>query len=122
MRIFGTIFLFIIFTSGVVYAHGECCLSRSLFEATTSNVTTASNFGLSLQYEYTNMETIRDGSDRVGHDTLLDDVVAEWPRMPEDGKVFFYTYTDDYAKIYPAGYVLCNQETPIHGYGSLCYQ
>lgn len=88
MRIFGTIFLFIIFTSGVVYAHGECCLSRSLFEATTSNVTTASNFGLSLQYEYTNMETIRDGSDRVGHDTLLDDVVAEWPRMPEDGKVF----------------------------------
>ncbi|UJS21608.1 MAG: hypothetical protein L3J18_04700 [Candidatus Brocadia sp.] len=88
MKFSGAIILVLLCTSRAVYAHGECCLSRTLFEAATSHVTSASNFGLSLQYEYTNMETIRDGSDRIGHNTLLDQVAAEWPAMPMDGKSF----------------------------------
>lgn len=82
MRIFSAIFLFIIFTSGVVYAHGECCLSRSLVEATTSDVTLARNFGLSLQYEYSNMKTIKKGSDGITHNTALENAVKDWPEMP----------------------------------------
>jgi len=88
MKIFVTIFLFLLFTSSAVYAHGECCLSKSLVEATTSNITTASNFGLSLQYEYTNMKTIRDGTSKISHNTVLDDVAAEWPVMSTEGKSF----------------------------------
>ncbi|MBW7898888.1 hypothetical protein B188_06740 [Candidatus Brocadiaceae bacterium B188] len=88
MRIFGTFFLVIFFTSGVAYAHGECCLSRSLCEATTSNVITATNFGLSLQYEYSNMETIREGSHSRSPNSVLDDVASTWPKMPKEEKSF----------------------------------
>jgi len=88
MRIFVTIFLLLLFTSSAVYAHGECCLSRSLVEATTSNITTASNFGVSLQYEYTNMKTIRDGTNSISHNTVLDDVAAKWPVMSMEDKSF----------------------------------
>ena len=88
MRIFVTIFLLLLFTSSAVYAHGECCLSRSLVEATTSNVTMSSNFGISLQYEYTNMKTIRDGTNSISHNTVLDDVAAEWPVTSMEGKSF----------------------------------
>lgn len=49
MRIFFANFLLLLFISSAVYAHGECCLSRSLVEATTSDVTVAQNLGLSLQ-------------------------------------------------------------------------
>ena len=88
MRIFVTIFLLLFFTSSAVYAHGECCLSRSLVEATTSDITTASNFGISLQYEYTNMKTIRDGTSKISHNTVLDNVAAKWPTMSMEGKSF----------------------------------
>ncbi|CAG1771572.1 hypothetical protein BAC3_01916 [uncultured bacterium] len=88
MRILVTIFLFLIFMNGIVYAHGECCLSRSLAEATISGVTIAPNFGLSLQYEYTNMMTIKDGSHKISHNSVLDNVAAEWPEMPEEAKSF----------------------------------
>ena len=87
MRIFVTTFLLLLFTSSAVYAHGECCLSRSLVEATTSDVTTASNFGLSLQYEYTNMKTIRDGTKSISHNTVLDKVAEKWPEMSTEGNI-----------------------------------
>ena len=88
MRIVSTVLLFLIFTNKIIYAHGECCLSRSLAEATISGVTIAPNFGLSLQYEYTNMKTIREGSHRISHNSVLDNVAAEWPEMPEESKSF----------------------------------
>ncbi len=89
MRIFVTIFLLLLFTSrAVVYAHGECCLSKSLVGATTSDITTASNFGISLQYEYTNMKTIRDGTSKISHNTVLDNAAAKWPAMSTEGNSF----------------------------------
>lgn len=88
MRIFVTMVFLFVFAGRAVYAHGECCLSRSLAEATISGITLAPEFGLSLQYEYTNMETIREGSHRVGHDTLLDRIAAEWPTRPAGTKSF----------------------------------
>lgn len=88
MRILIIIFLLFVFANKAVYAHGECCLSRSLAEAAISGITLAPKFGLSLQYEYTNMETIRDGSSRIGHNTLLDRIAAEWPSMPSETKSF----------------------------------
>ncbi|MCF6155152.1 MAG: transporter [Candidatus Brocadia sp.] len=88
MKIFTTIFLFLIFMNKIIYAHGECCISRSLAEATISGVTIAPNFGLSLQYEYTDMKTIREGSQSISHDTVLDNVAAEWPEMPDEAKSF----------------------------------
>ncbi len=88
MKILALALLFFICAHKIVYAHGECCLSKSLSEATLSGITIAPNFGLSLQYEYTNMETIRDGSHSVSPDSVLDDVAATWPDMPEEGKTF----------------------------------
>lgn len=88
MRIVITVLLFLVVTNRIVYAHGECCLSRSIADATISGVTLAPNFGLSLQYEYTNMETIREGSHSISPNSVLDNVAAEWPEMPEDGKSF----------------------------------
>ena len=88
MRVTITVLLFLVVTSKIVYAHGECCLSRSLADATISGVTLAPNFGLSLQYEYTNMETIREGSHSISPNSVLDNVAAEWPEMPEDGKSY----------------------------------
>jgi len=88
MRIVITVLLFLIFTNKIVYAHGECCLSRSLAEATISGVILAPNLGLSLQYEYTNMKTIREGSHSISHNSVLDNIAAEWPIMPEESKSF----------------------------------
>ncbi len=88
MKIPAIALLFLVFTCKTIYAHGECCLSRSLAEATISGVTLAPNFGLSLQYEYTNMETIREGSQSRSPDSVLDDVAATWPEIPENGKDF----------------------------------
>jgi hypothetical protein len=88
MKILITIFFLFVFANRAVFAHGECCLSRSLAEATISGITLAPKFGLSLQYEYTNMETIRDGSHSIGHNTLLDRIAAEWPATPAETKSF----------------------------------
>src|SRR3989337_4437596 len=88
MKILVTILLFFMFVNSVVYAHGECCLSRSLTEATTSDMSVAENLGLSLQYEYSNMKTIRDGSDSVSHNTVLDRITSEWPMIPSETRSF----------------------------------
>lgn len=87
MKILAVVFLFLAITNKI-YAHGECCLPKSLAEATISGVTLAPNFGLSLQYEYTNMKTIREGSQSRSPDSILDDVAATWPEMPDSGKSF----------------------------------
>jgi hypothetical protein len=48
--------------SSNVYALGECGYSCCLAGATGSGVTLAENIGLSLQYEYSYMETIKNGT------------------------------------------------------------
>ena len=88
MKILVAILLFFMFVNSTVYAHGECCLSRSLTEATTSDMAVAENLGLSLQYEYSNMETIRDGSNSISHNTVLDRVTEEWPEMSPETRSF----------------------------------
>lgn len=66
-RIFAAVLFFtlIIFSGRNAYALGECGLSCCIAGATTSGVTLAENFGLSLVYEYAYMETIRNGTDEV---------------------------------------------------------
>ena len=54
-----------------VLALGECGLSCCIAGANTSGMTLAPNFGLSLQYEYMDMETIREGSNEIGHDEVI---------------------------------------------------
>src|SRR3990167_1322540 len=88
MKMLVTILLFFMFVNSAVYAHGECCLSRSLTEATTSDMSLANNLGLSLQYEYSNMKTIRDGSNSISHNTVLDRVTEEWPAMSSETRSF----------------------------------
>ncbi len=88
MKILAVVLLFLVITNKIIYAHGECCPPKSLAEAIISGVTLAPNFGLSLQYEYTNMETIREGSQSRSRDSVLDDVAATWPEMPDSGKSF----------------------------------
>ena len=84
--------LFIIYFSllvnSAVYARGECCLSKFLTNATTTDIALAKNIGLSLQYEYSNMETIREGSNSVSPNTVLDRTTSEWPTMPLETKSF----------------------------------
>lgn len=58
--------------SPAVFALGECGLSCCIAGAATSGVTLASKLGLSLQYEYTFMETIRNGTDEVSPNEVID--------------------------------------------------
>lgn len=106
MRILITMALFLLFVNRTVFALGECGLACSLSGSTISEVTFGDKFGLSLQYVYTKMETIRDGDSRIGSNTLLDKVTSEWPDMPEGSKSFSiptrmimqkYTFTGSYA-------------------------
>lgn len=57
--------------SGQALALGECGLSCCLAGANSSGVTLAKNFGLAVQYEYSDMETILDGTDKVSPDEVL---------------------------------------------------
>jgi hypothetical protein len=54
------------------HAIGECGLSCCIAGATSSGVTLADRFGLSVKYEYMEMETIRDGTGRVSPDEVID--------------------------------------------------
>lgn len=54
-----------------VFALGECGLSCCIAGASTSGVTLASNFGMSLQYEYSDMGTIREGTKLVSTDAVI---------------------------------------------------
>lgn len=53
-------------------ALGECGLSCCLAGANSSGVTLAENFGLAVQYEYSDMQTIRAGSSEISPDAVLD--------------------------------------------------
>ncbi|MBM4055994.1 MAG: hypothetical protein FJ264_15285 [Planctomycetes bacterium] len=88
MRISVTIFLFILLVNRVVFALGECGLSCCLSDVTTSDVIFGDKFGLSLQYEYTKMGTIRDGDSHIGHNALLDEIASDWPDIPEGTESF----------------------------------
>lgn len=87
-RILTTILIFLILVNRFVYAHGECCLPKSLTEATTSDITLSQKFGLSFQYEYSNMLTIRDGRHKVSHNDVLNEAAADWPAMPDKTQRF----------------------------------
>lgn len=54
------------------HALGECGLACCIAGATTSGVTLADRFGLSIKYEYMDMETIREGTDRISPDAVID--------------------------------------------------
>ncbi len=88
MKLFGVLLLFFVFITGVAYASGECCQSRSIIDAMTSDITGSSNFGLSLQSEYSNMKTIKDGSNGITHDTALENASENWSKMPMKGESF----------------------------------
>jgi len=68
---FLALFILLIVNSNQVHALGECGLACCLAGATTSGATTAKNFGLVVQYEYSDMETIRHGTDSVSPDDVL---------------------------------------------------
>src|SRR3989337_710049 len=57
--------------NSTVFAFGECGLSCCIGGAATSGVTLAEHIGLSLQYEYSQMETIKDGSSDVSPDEVI---------------------------------------------------
>src|SRR3989304_2969845 len=54
-----------------VFAVGECGLSCCIGGAATSGVTLAEHIGLSLQYEYSQMETIKDGNSNISPDEVI---------------------------------------------------
>lgn len=64
--------ILLVATSGRSMALGECGLSCCLAGANSSGVTLAENFGLSVQYEYSDMVTIRNGTDSISPDAVID--------------------------------------------------
>jgi hypothetical protein len=56
------------------FARGECGLSCCIGSAGPSGVTLAQNFGLSVQYEYMKMGTIKHGTSSVGPNEALDEL------------------------------------------------
>lgn len=59
------------------FAAGECGLSCCIAGASSSGVTLASRFGISLQYEYAYMKPLREGSTEVTSGYVLDKKFAE---------------------------------------------
>src|SRR3990172_404916 len=57
--------------NSTVFAFGECGLSCCIGGGATSGVTLAEHIGLSLQYEYSHMENIKDGSSDIGPDEVI---------------------------------------------------
>ena len=57
--------------NSTVFAFGECGLSCCISGAATSGVTLAEHIGLSLQYEYSHMENIKDGSSDISPDEVI---------------------------------------------------
>ena len=68
----GSLSIMLAAISGQSMALGECGLSCCLAGTNSSGVTTAENFGLSVQYEYTDMTTIRNGTDSVSPTEVMD--------------------------------------------------
>jgi hypothetical protein len=72
-RLFAAMLFFtlILLSGRDAYALGECGLSCCIAGATTSGVTLAENFGVSLVYEYAYMETIKNGTEEVTPDEAI---------------------------------------------------
>lgn len=70
-----TLSLLSLSTSLQVQALGECGLSCCLAGANSSGVTLAENFGLAVQYENSDMQTILNGTTEVSPDQVID---ANW--------------------------------------------
>ncbi|MFZ3065062.1 MAG: hypothetical protein WA277_07265 [Nitrospirota bacterium] len=68
------VFLFIPFRA---FAAGECGLSCCIAGASSSGVTLASKFGISLQYEYSYMKPLREGSAEVTPGYVFDKKFSE---------------------------------------------
>lgn len=81
-------FVVILGSSPSAYALGECGLSCCVAGAFASGSTLAQNFGLTLQYEATEMRTIREGTGRITPDKVLDNKASEWPVAPAQAKEF----------------------------------
>ena len=93
-RIRGRLALFIALSAVIsgsspkAYALGECGLSCCVAGAFASGSTLAQNFGLTLQYETTEMRTIREGTGRITPAEVLDNKASEWPAVPAQVKEF----------------------------------
>lgn len=88
MALFVFLFAVIVGSSPKAYALGECGLSCCVAGAFASGSTLARNFGLTLQYEATEMRTIRQGTGRITPDKVLDNKASEWPAAPPQAKEF----------------------------------
>src|SRR3972149_8531860 len=88
LALFVVLSVVILGSSPMVYALGECGLSCCVAGAFASGSTLAQNFGLSLQYEATEMRTIREGTGRISPDKVLDNKASEWPAVPAPVKEF----------------------------------
>ncbi len=67
----GLLFSFVFGYNSTSLAFGECGLSCCIGGAATSGVTLAEHIGLSIQYEYTRMETIKDGRSDISPDKVI---------------------------------------------------
>ena len=65
------LFMMLVVSSGRSFALGECGLACCLAGASSSGVTLAKNFGLSVQYEYSDMVTIRNGTDSIAPNDVI---------------------------------------------------
>ncbi len=88
LALFVILFAVIVGSSPKAYALGECGLSCCVAGAFASGSTLAQNFGLTLQYEATEMQTIREGTGRITPDKVLDNKASEWPAAPAQAKEF----------------------------------
>src|SRR4030065_1101895 len=67
----GLLFFFVFGYNSTAFSFGRLWFSCCIGGAATSGVTLAEHIGLSLQYEYSHMETIRDGSSNISPDEVI---------------------------------------------------
>ena len=118
------VFLFIPFKA---FAAGECGLSCCIAGASSSGVTLASRFGISLQYEYSYMKPLREGSTEVTPGYVLDKKFAEGASeykvptemvMQKYSLIGSYPVTSNFMLIGIVPYVI-NDMTMRHRIGSM---
>ena len=117
----------IILTPLNAFAAGECGLSCCIAGASSSGVTLASRFGISLQYEYSYMKPLREGSTEVTSGYVLDKKFAEGAAeykaptemvMQKYSLIGSYPVTSNFMLIGIVPYVI-NDMTMRHRIGSM---
>ncbi len=117
----------IILTPLNAFAAGECGLSCCIAGASSSGVTLASRFGISLQYEYSYMKPLREGSTEVTSGYVLDKKFAEGAAeykaptemvMQKYSLIGSYPVTSNFMLIGIVPYVI-NDMTMRHRVGSM---